>query len=77
MDDTESFATLTARVDRRSLSVRQRQILELRTAGLTLATIGKELGISATRVRQIEARLSSLARRATLRAEIVAHGKAK
>jgi DNA-directed RNA polymerase sigma subunit (sigma70/sigma32) len=76
VDETETFATLTARLDRRLLSVRQRQVLKLRTTGLTLAAIGEELGITAERVRQIEARLSSHARRAELHAETIAQSKA-
>jgi DNA-binding CsgD family transcriptional regulator len=39
------------------LSERQRQVTELRSAGLTYAAIGRQLGISGERVRQIEMRL--------------------
>jgi DNA-directed RNA polymerase sigma subunit (sigma70/sigma32) len=41
---------------------RQRQVMELRAAHLTYAAIGKQLGISGERVRQIEMRLLRLAR---------------
>jgi hypothetical protein len=40
-----------------ALSERQRQISELRSAGLTYAAIGERLGISGQRVRQIHMRL--------------------
>ncbi len=40
-----------------TLTERQRQVRELRSAGLTYAAIGRELGISGERVRQIEMRL--------------------
>jgi DNA-binding NarL/FixJ family response regulator len=40
-----------------ALSERQRQISELRGAGLTYAAIGEQLGISGQRVRQIHMRL--------------------
>src|ERR1017187_6122762 len=44
------------------LSERQRQVTELRSAGLTYAAIGRQLGISGERVRQIEMRLLRRAR---------------
>lgn len=75
VDDTKTFAELTAPLDRRLLSARQQQVLKLRTAGLTLAAIGEKLGITAERVRQIEARLSSRARRAKLQSKVVAQSK--
>jgi len=53
-----------ATLDRASLTQRQRQVAKLRSAGLSLAAIGTRLGISAERVRQIEARLMSRAQRA-------------
>jgi DNA-binding CsgD family transcriptional regulator len=40
-----------------TLTERQRQVTELRSAGLTYAAIGRQLGISGERVRQIEMRL--------------------
>ena len=40
-----------------TLTERQRQVTELRSAGLTFAAIGRQLGISGERVRQIEMRL--------------------
>jgi DNA-binding NarL/FixJ family response regulator len=40
-----------------ALSERQRQVSELRSAGLTYAAIGERLGISGQRVRQIHMRL--------------------
>lgn len=55
----EEFAALVSGLDRAALTPRQRQVVQLRTAGLTLGTIGKRLGVSAERVRQIEARLRS------------------
>lgn len=61
--NAKAFAALTCRLDRASLTKRQRQVLELRAAGMTLAEIGRRLGISGERVRQIEARLASRARR--------------
>ena len=59
---TVAFAALTSHLSRDKLSERQRQVLELRSAGMTLAEIGVQLGISSERVRQIEARLKSRAR---------------
>ncbi len=40
-----------------ALTERQCQVTELRSAGLTYAAIGRQLGISGERVRQIEMRL--------------------
>jgi DNA-directed RNA polymerase sigma subunit (sigma70/sigma32) len=40
-----------------TLTERQRQVTELRSVGLTYAAIGRQLGISGERVRQIEMRL--------------------
>jgi len=57
-----------SKVDPQSLSPRQRQILELRLSGLTFTAIANRLGISSERVRQLEARIASRARRAELRA---------
>ena len=45
-----------------TLTERQRQVTELRSAGLTYAAIGRQLGISGERVRQIEMRLLRRAR---------------
>jgi RNA polymerase sigma-B factor len=48
--------------DLSALSERDRQIIESRAAGQTLAEISKELGISCERVRQLELRARSLVR---------------
>ncbi len=40
-----------------TLTERQRQVTELRSAGLTYAAVGRQLGISGEQVRQIEMRL--------------------
>jgi len=53
-----------SRLELQALTKRQRQVAELRIAGLSLQEIGKRLGISAERVRQIEARLRSRAKNA-------------
>ena len=45
-----------------ALTERQRQVTELRSAGLTYAEIGRRLGISEERVRQIEMQLRRRAR---------------
>jgi len=45
-----------------TLSERQRQVAGLRGAGLSYAAIGRQLGISGERVRQIEMRLLRRAR---------------
>lgn len=60
--EKKSFALLISRLNRLSLTERQRQVLELRTQGAALAAIALKLGISSERVRQIEARLKSRAR---------------
>ncbi len=56
------FTTVISRLELQALTKRQRQVAELRIAGLSLQEIGKRLGISAERVRQIEARLRSRAK---------------
>jgi DNA-binding CsgD family transcriptional regulator len=43
-------------------TVRQRQVTQLRSAGLTFAAIARQLGISPERVRQIEMRVLTRAR---------------
>jgi len=45
-----------------TLTERQRQVTKLRSAGFTYAAIGRQLGISGERVRQIEMRLLRRAR---------------
>jgi len=56
------FGAVISRLELQALTKRQRQVAELRIAGLSLQEIGKRLGISAERVRQIEARLRSRAK---------------
>ena len=56
------FGAVFSRLELQALTKRQRQVAELRIAGLSLQEIGKRLGISAERVRQIEARLRSRAK---------------
>jgi RNA polymerase sigma factor (sigma-70 family) len=56
------FGAVISRLELQTLTKRQRQVAELRIAGLSLQEIGKRLGISAERVRQIEARLRSRAK---------------
>jgi RNA polymerase sigma factor (sigma-70 family) len=56
------FGTVISHLELQALTERQRQVAELRIAGLSLQEIGKRLGISAERVRQIEARLRSRAK---------------
>ena len=56
------FGTIISRLDRRAFTKRQRQVAELRTAGLSLQAIAERLGVSRERVRQIEARLRTRAR---------------
>lgn len=56
-----SFASAVSVLDPDALTWRQREVAELRSAGLTLEQIGARLGISAERVRQIEARLKTWA----------------
>ena len=46
----------------RPLTERQRQVLECRSKNLSYAEVGRQLSISAERVRQIEARLRTMAR---------------
>jgi RNA polymerase sigma factor (sigma-70 family) len=55
------FKVAVSALDPKTLTKRQREVAKLRTAGLTLAEIGRQLGISGERVRQIEARLRSRA----------------
>jgi len=56
------FRTVISRLNSKALTERQRQVAELRIAGLSLQAVGKRLGISGERVRQVEARLRSRAR---------------
>jgi len=56
------FRTMISHLDLKALTERQRQVAELRMAGLSLQAIGKRLGVSGERVRQIEARLRTRAR---------------
>jgi len=56
------FRTVISRLNSKALTERQRQVAELRIAGLSLQAIGKRLGVSGERVRQIEARLRTRAR---------------
>ena len=51
------FKAIASHLDLQALTKRQRQVAELRIAGLSLQAIGERLGISGERVRQIEARL--------------------
>jgi len=51
------FGALVSRLDRRAFTKRQRQVAELRSAGLSLQAIAERLGVSRERARQIEARL--------------------
>jgi DNA-binding CsgD family transcriptional regulator len=46
----------------RTLTERQRQVLDYRSQNLSYAEVGRRLSISAERVRQIEARLRTMAR---------------
>ncbi|MBF6571271.1 MAG: hypothetical protein IVW54_20605 [Candidatus Binataceae bacterium] len=55
------FGAMISHLDPKALTRRQRQVAELRIAGFSLQVIGKRLGISAERVRQIEARLRTRA----------------
>jgi DNA-binding CsgD family transcriptional regulator len=52
-----SAAAIASLTSAFTLTERQRQVMELRSAGLTYAAIGRQLGISEERVRQIEMRL--------------------
>lgn len=56
------FAAAIGALKPGSLTERQRQVVELRSGGLSLGEIGKRLGITAERARQIEARLRVRAR---------------
>ena len=56
------FGAIISRLDLRALTKRQRQVAELRTAGLSLQAIAQRLGVTGERVRQIEARLRKRAR---------------
>ena len=47
----------------RPLTERQRQVLDCRSRNLSYAEVGRQLTISAERVRQIEARLRTMAYR--------------
>ena len=47
----------------RPLTERQRQVLDFRSQGLSYEAVGRQLQISGERVRQIEARLRTVARR--------------
>ena len=53
--DKLAYQPPTAAVDLSALSETDRQIIEARNAGYTLAEIGKAQGLSAERVRQREA----------------------
>ncbi len=55
------FGALISYLDLRGLTKRQRQVAELRRAGMSLQAIAKQLGVTGERVRQIEARLRTLA----------------
>ena len=46
----------------RPLTERQRQVLDCRSQNLSYAEVGRQLSISAERVRQIEARLRTMVR---------------
>lgn len=59
------FGAIISHLDLRALTKRQRQVAELRAAGLSLQAIGKRLGVTSERVRQIEARLRTRARLAS------------
>jgi len=56
------FDALISGLDCRAFTERQRQVAELRTAGLSLQAIAKRLGVTRERVRQVEARLRARAR---------------
>jgi RNA polymerase sigma factor (sigma-70 family) len=59
------FTAIVSRLNLQTLNERQRQVAELRIAGLSLQAIGERLGVSSERVYQIEARLRTRARLAT------------
>jgi DNA-binding CsgD family transcriptional regulator len=52
-----SAAAIASLTSAFTLTERQRQVTELRSAGLTYAAIGRQIGISGERVRQIDMRL--------------------
>ncbi|WP_370655513.1 sigma factor-like helix-turn-helix DNA-binding protein [Candidatus Binatus sp.] len=52
-----------------TLTGRQQQVLQLRSEGLSCRAVGQRLGVSAERVRQIEARLRTLVRRSLLESD--------
>jgi DNA-binding CsgD family transcriptional regulator len=56
------FGALISRLDLRALTRRQRQVAELRAAGISLQAIAGRLGVTSERIRQIEARLRARAR---------------
>ena len=56
------FGAIISCLDFRTLTERQRQVAELRKAGLSLRAIAERLGVTGERVRQIEARLRTRAR---------------
>lgn len=58
----EHFANAIAKLDQTLMTKRQREVADLRSAGLSFAAIGAQIGISAARARQIAARLLSRAR---------------
>jgi DNA-directed RNA polymerase sigma subunit (sigma70/sigma32) len=62
-----NFGALISRLDLGALTKRQQQVAEFRTAGLSLQAIAERLDVSRERVRQIEARLRTRARLASLR----------
>ena len=57
-----SASVLSVLLRERPLTERQRQVLRLRSEGLSCGTVAKQLKISSERVRQIEARLRTMAR---------------
>lgn len=56
------FGAIISRLDLHALTKRQRQVAELRVAGMSLQAIAKRLGVSSERIRQVEARLRTRAR---------------
>ncbi len=56
------FAKLISALDLGTVTARQRRVAKLRAAGLIFDAIGKRLGVSRERGRQIEDRLRSRAR---------------
>lgn len=57
-----AFRVAISDFDLNGLSRRQREVAELRSAGLSLREIGSRLGITSERVRQIQARVEVKAR---------------